>query len=306
MTRALLLVAIVVLLLWPVRIGLLRARWTEVAPRAAIVLWQSVGLALAVALLGACFELASSSAAGPGPRRDVTDFTSGHAAISYSAGMKPGELFAMTAGLIVVTLLLGSLIVRAVGISRARARQRVLIDLIGTERDGVPGAVIVEHPRVTAFGLPGLRGRVVVSSGAIDSLAADELSAVLAHERAHLHARHDLVLFPFRSLASSLPESRSLEAVSSTVGSLLEMAADDRALRECDPGALARALCALADVGVAPVRDSSAAAGRLDRRIERAFAERPWSRLLAAGSVLAATGIAALPLAVVFAPMGGR
>ena len=132
MTRALVLLAIAILLLWPVRVGLVRARWTEVVPRAGIVLWQSVGLALGIAVVGGCFELASSSGGGAGPRRDVTDFTTGKAALDYSAGMRPGELFGLTAGLIVLTLLLGSLIVRAVGISRARARQRVLIDLVGT------------------------------------------------------------------------------------------------------------------------------------------------------------------------------
>jgi hypothetical protein len=90
------------------------------------------------------------------------------------------------------------------------------------------------------------------------------------------------------------------------VGTLVEMAADDRALRECEPDALARALCALSDVGVAPLRDGASGATRLNRRIERAFGVKRWSKLLAFGSVLAATAIAALPLAVLFAPLSGR
>ena len=306
MTRAIVLGLIAILLLWPVRVGLLRARWTEVAPRAAIVLWQSIGLALGVALVGACFELGSSTSTGVGPRRAITDFTASRGLPSSSTGMRPSELFGMTAGLIVVTLLLGSLVVRAVGLARTRARQRVLIDLVGTERDELPGAVVVDHPRATAFGLPGLGGRVVVSSGAIDALSADELRAVLAHERAHLHAHHDLVLFPFRSLASSLPDSRSLAAVSSRVGTLVEMAADNRALRECEPGALARALCALADAGTSPVRESASAATRMNQRIERALGVKRRSRVFAFGSVLCAMGTVALPLAVLFAPLSGR
>ena len=56
---------------------------------------------------------------------------------------------------------------------------------------------------------PGFHSRVVVSSGAIEALSDDELAAVLAHERAHLHARHDLVLFPFRSLCLGLARLRS-------------------------------------------------------------------------------------------------
>jgi hypothetical protein len=305
-TRVTLLGLIAILLLWPVRVGLLRARWPEVAPRAAIVLWQSIGLAIGVALVGACFELGSSTPTGVGPRRAVTDFTASTLPPPSSTGMRPSELFGMTAGLIVVTLLLGSLVVRAVGLARTRARQRVLIDLVGTERDELPGTVVLDHPRATAFGLPGLRGRVVVSSAAIDALSADELSAVLAHERAHLHAHHDLVLFPFRSLASSLPDSRSLAAVSSRVGTLVEMAADNRALRECDPGALARALCALADAGTSTVRESASAATRMNQRIERVLGAKRRSRVFAIGSALAAMGTVALPLAVLFAPLSGR
>jgi Zn-dependent protease with chaperone function len=220
--------------------------------------------------------------------------------------MRPSELFGTTAGLIVLTLLLGSLVVRAVGIARTRARQRVLIDLVGTEREGLPGTVIVDHPLATAFGLPGLKGRVVVSSGAIDTLSPEELQAVLAHERAHLHAHHDLVLFPFRSLARSLPESRSLAAVSSRVGTLVEMAADNRALQECEPAALARALCTLADAGVSPARESASAATRMNQRIERALGVKRGSKVFAFASSLAAVGIVALPLAVLFAPLSGR
>jgi Zn-dependent protease with chaperone function len=306
MMRALVLAVIAILLLWPVRVGLLRARWTELAPRAAIVLWQSVGLALGVALLGACFELGSASSTGVGPRRFVTDFTASQPRLPASTGMRPSELFGMTAGLIVVTLLLGSLVVRAVGIARARARQRVLIDLVGTECEELPGTVIVDYPRSTAFGLPGFRGRVVVSSAAIKTLTPDELQAVLAHERAHLHAHHDLVLFPFLSLASSLPDSRSIAAVSSRVGTLVEMAADNRALRESEPAALARALCVLADARVSSVRETASAAARMNQRIERAFGVKRRSKVFAFGSVCAAVGIVALPLAVLFAPLSGR
>jgi Zn-dependent protease with chaperone function len=306
MIRALVLLGVAVVLLWPVRIGLVRARWTEVTPRAAIALWQSVGFALGIAVVGACFELAASSTSAAPPRRLVTDFTAGKVVDSYSGGMRPGELFALTAGLIVLTLVLGSLGVRAVGIARARARQRLLIDLVGSPRPELPGAVVVEHPRATAFGLPGFKGRVVLSSGAVEALADDELQAVLAHEWAHVHARHDLVLFPFRSLAASLPESRSLAAVSTRVGTLVEMAADDRALRECAPDALARALCTLSAVGDNAAEGGLPAAFRLTRRIERAFGVRRSSKVLAAGSVFAAIVITTLPVAVLLAPLPGR
>jgi Zn-dependent protease with chaperone function len=300
---ALLLIAVV--LAWPARAVLLRARWTAMAPRAAIVLWQAIGLALGVAVLGACVELVRSSPAGIPGRRHVTDFTSALAPAAPHRPVSPGELFGLTAGLLLATLLLGSLAVRAVGLARSRARQRLLIDLVGTEHAAMPGALVVEHDRATAFSLPGRRPRVVVSRGALDVLGSDELAAVLAHERAHLHARHDLVLLPFRSLAAALPRSRALAAVRDDVATLVEMAADDRALRECEPYVLARALCALATAG-APAEARSGTASGTTQRVERALARRPNARLLACGSACSALGVLALPLVALLGPFGGR
>jgi Zn-dependent protease with chaperone function len=144
-----------------------------------------------------------------------------------------------------------------------------------------------------------------VSSGALERLSPAELRAVLAHERAHLHAHHDLVLFPFYSLARSLPESRSLAAASSRVATLVEMAADEVALRECDPDVLAAAICALSDSAASPSEGNVPATSRMQRRLERAFGEKRRSKLFAFGSLLAAAGILALPLAVLFAPLSG-
>jgi hypothetical protein len=54
---------------------------------------------------------------------------------------------------------------------------------------------------------------------------------VLAHERAHLRARHDLVLIPFTSLRRAFPRSRVIAHSYRTVALLVEMMADDHALR---------------------------------------------------------------------------
>ena len=83
---------------------------------------------------------------------------------------------------------------------RARQRQRVLLSLLAHGDPKVPGALVVDHPAAAAYCLPGLRSAIVISAGALDLLDADELAAVLAHERAHLRERHDLVLLPFLAL----------------------------------------------------------------------------------------------------------
>jgi Zn-dependent protease with chaperone function len=304
-TRLIVLVGIAVILVWPIRAVLLRARWTELVPRAAILLWQAIGLAVGVALLGACFVVAFSWSPSGGQRRRVSDFTNSTLAAHTSPEVSSNLLFGLTAGLVILTLVILSVVVRVVGLSRTRSRQRLLIDLLGDQIAGMPWALVLDHPRAAAFSMPGLRPRVVVSSGAIDALASDELAAVLAHERAHLRARHDLVILPFRSLAAALPRCRALGAVSRSVASLLEMAADDKALRECGPNALARALCTLATADSSPMTVAPGTDGTA-RRVERALAVRQGSKLLACGSAFSALGVLAAPIVVLFAPLGLR
>jgi hypothetical protein len=89
----------------------------------------------------------------------------------------------------------------------------------------------VDHPVAAAYCLPGLKSTIVVSAGTLDLLHPAELAAVLAHERAHLRARHDLVLIPFTSLRRAFPRSRVIAQAQRTVALLVEMMADDHALR---------------------------------------------------------------------------
>jgi hypothetical protein len=89
----------------------------------------------------------------------------------------------------------------------------------------------VDHPAAAAYCLPGIRSKIVVSVGTLDLLAPTELAAVLAHERAHVRARHDLVLIPFTSLRRTFPRSRVIARAHWTVALLIEMMADDHALR---------------------------------------------------------------------------
>src|SRR5206468_10144529 len=80
---------------------------------------------------------------------------------------------------------------------RAGARRRRVhvqtLDLAGRPAPAL-GATIVEHPQPAAYVVAGRRRRVVVTTGALDRLAPDELAAVLAHERAHANGRHDLII----------------------------------------------------------------------------------------------------------------
>ena len=92
----------------------------------------------------------------------------------------------------------------------------------------------------TAYCVPGLRSRVVLSQGTIDALSAAEVGAVLAHERAHLRERHDLILEFFSVMYTALPPIlRSPEALRE-VRLLAEVLADRSAVKAVGTVVMAR------------------------------------------------------------------
>ena len=111
-----------------------------------------------------------------------------------------------------------------------RRHHREQLDLV-TEQRGRLAVLETEQP--LAYCVPSLRtSRVVVSQGALDRLAPDELDAVLAHERAHLRARHDLVLEAFSVLHRAFPRWVSSASALREVRMLVEVLADRTAARD--------------------------------------------------------------------------
>ena len=115
----------------------------------------------------------------------------------------------LVAGLVLLALLVWILLAASAAVLRARQRQRALLSLLAHGDPKVPGALVVDYPTAAAYCLPGLRSAIVISAGTLDLLDSAELAAVLAHERAHLRERHDLVLLPFVALPVRLPGRRS-------------------------------------------------------------------------------------------------
>ncbi|MFI2609911.1 M48 family metalloprotease [Kitasatospora sp. NPDC018619] len=108
---------------------------------------------------------------------------------------------------------------------------------------------VLDDDRADAFALPGrLRrpgrpgepGRIVVTSGMLRALSGPERSALLAHERAHLTARHHLFLALAEHAADVHPALRPLRA---PLGYHLERWADEvAAARVGDRAVTARAV----------------------------------------------------------------
>jgi len=108
---------------------------------------------------------------------------------------------------------------------------------------------VVDHPAAAAYCVPGIRSRIVISAGALDLLDQAELAAVLAHERAHLRERHDLVVLPFTALLRAFRWSAVAREAHAAVALLVEMLADDRALRHRPARELATALLRVGAAG---------------------------------------------------------
>ncbi|WP_219465545.1 M56 family metallopeptidase [Nonomuraea rhizosphaerae] len=224
------------------------ARWTSRAPRVAIILWQSLGVAWGLATTGAMLAYAVQPY-GMGVLPGLIAFAHGE---RPSASWDALHVVAMAAGLTALAVLIVVLVTAGVQALRARRRHRVLLALIARDDPGVPGVRVLDHPSAAAYCVPGLRSQVVVSDGALKLLSRDEMKAVLAHEAAHVRERHDLVLLPFAALGRALPWSKVVRDAQAQVELLVEMAADDRARRYCSPRRLATALLRFGTAGAMP------------------------------------------------------
>ena len=250
MALAVLLGLLSVGLLGPAARWLEPATWQSRAPRASIALWQSVGVAGALCAIGAGLAVAGARF-GTGFFAAMGDLGHQIAGPHPLAGMGVTEALGLTLALDTSLVLTGGVVLTLARTVRARSRHRRLLDLVGTRTDAARGAVVLDHPRPAAYCLPGLRSRIVVSSGTIRLLDRQQLSAVVAHEHGHAREHHGLVMLPFTSLAlfGWIPYARRAPTA---VGRLVELAADDHAARHHDPAVLASALVHLATAGAAP------------------------------------------------------
>jgi Zn-dependent protease with chaperone function len=167
----------------------------------------------------------------------------------------------LTLALSLLALLCWVLAAACAAMLRTRRRHRALLALLARGDPKVPGALVLDHPAAAAYCVPGLRSQIVISVGTLDLLDQAELAAVLAHERAHLRERHDLVLLPFTALCRAFPRSGIALQAHQAVALLVEMLADDRARQSRPARELATALMRFGVAGAsAPPSGALAAA----------------------------------------------
>jgi Zn-dependent protease with chaperone function len=279
------LVVLAALLAWPVPRLLSRVTVLRRAPRAALALWQATAVAAVIA------ALLAAPAALPallGHRARLAD--------TWPVIAVAGALSAVVAGRLLVA---GDRIGRQ--LRAARRRHRDLVDLLGAAGEGPDRDMrVLEHATPTAYCVPGVRRRVVLTQGTLARLAPEELDAVLAHERAHLTARHDLVMEFFTVVHEAVPRFLRSDAALHEVHLLIEVLADRAAVRRTGPVTTGRAIVAMADgpkpLGAMAIRENAPVART---RIELLDADRiaglP-AEVVGGGMYAAAAALVAAPL----------
>ena len=278
-----------VALVGPVPAVLARAAWPLRAPRAAIVLWQAVAAAAVLSAFSAGLALASGL------------FVPGSGAIA-ALGM-PGWLcsvgvFALT--VVVGVRLIVAMLKVAIGTRRRRAHHRMVVDLLGARHREFGDARVLQVAEPLAYCLPGMRSRVVLSEGTLAAMSPAELAAILRHERAHLRARHDLVLEAFIAVHTAFPRFVRSRSALNAVRLLVELLADDVAVRAVGPAPLARALVACAAART-PAGAMAAGGPTTVIRVRR-LAGPPNSRALSLAAYLAAAAVLVVPTIAVAVP----
>jgi Zn-dependent protease with chaperone function len=186
----------------------------------------------------------------------------------------------------------------AIATRRRRAHHRMVVDLVGKSQKS--GLRILDVKEPLAYCLPGVRSRVVVSEGTLNTLSDSEIAAILSHERAHLRARHDLVLEMFIAVHAAFPRFVRSASALDAVRLLIEMLADDAAVRAAGPTPLARALVACA-AGRTPSGALAAGGPTTLMRVRRLGGEGN-SLALAVSAYLAAAAVLVVPTVALAVP----
>ncbi|MGW6391431.1 M56 family metallopeptidase [Streptomyces sp. NPDC055103] len=292
---------------------LLRSAWPHRAPALGAAVW----LALMVSFTLATALAVSQLTAVPLPTATLTPTGHLHAGLVgllHACGLGSGDVLLPSASNPSTTGLVATALPVAVfaavlaafahhmlraGLSRARHRDR--LDKVGFRSDRL-GATVLPHDTPAVYCLPGFRSRVVVSDAAVRLLSDEQLEAVLAHERAHVAGRHHLLVAATKAFATVFPWLPLARRAREQMTVLVEMIADDRALRSHPHEVLATAMYEIA-AGRAPKGAFGAGGTTALLRIRRILGPRRPPHPALRGS-LASLALATplLPLLVVCPP----
>jgi Zn-dependent protease with chaperone function len=180
-------------------------------------------------------------------------------------------------------------------VQRAQRRTRAHAEAARITGRRLPGsrcAVVLEAPQPAAYCVAGRPATIVLTTAALAVLDRGQLLAVLAHERAHLAGRHQLLIALTRGLAASFPAVPVFSRGAQEVARLAEMCADDAAARRSGRPALVSALLAMGTGAAVPAAALSATGSAVTFRVQRLL--EPPRRAQRAGYGVALVGVISL------------
>jgi Zn-dependent protease with chaperone function len=297
-TVATLLGLLSVVLLGPASVWLAEAAWVTRSPRAAVIMWQCIGVGAVVSGIGTGLAVAVYRyhvGFASGVRELAAGLVSGHPL--QGLGLPDALGLTLAADLLIVLVVVSCSF--AASTIRSRARHRRLLDLLAKRSAELPGTDLIDDDRALAYCLPGRRPRIVISEGARRLLTPPQLRAVIEHERGHAQAHHALVLLPMvgiRKIFGWMPYARLAPR---EIACLLEMSADDFSARRSDPVSLATALVHMATSGQVPACALAVSGNPVPRRVSRLLAASRTSKTAALMAGLVAGAVVVAPVVVI-------
>ncbi|MER5436887.1 M56 family metallopeptidase [Streptomyces sp. NPDC002588] len=223
---------------------MLRSSWPHRAPALAAAVWHALAVSFSIAA-----ALSAASLALP-----TEHLHAGLVGLLHTCGLGVGarqpdpdtaDRLAVGVSAVIAVALVASFAFHVLRARLARTQHREALDLVGRHSARLC-ATVLPYDTPAAYCLPGRRPRIVISDAAVRRLTPDQLDAVLKHEQAHIAGRHHLVLAAaeaFHSVFRWVPLARHARQQTAL---LLEMIADDRALRSHSHEVLATAMYEMA------------------------------------------------------------
>lgn len=240
------LAVLAIVLAWPVPVYLSRASWPARSPFTAMLLWQAIALAGGLSMIGAMLvyglePIGENLIAGLRALAGMVLFNAPTTALGF------WHIFALSAAALLTAHLVFTLLLTYYKIERQRRRHRELLALLASPSADGTGTMVISHDSPVAYCLPGgARSVTVLSDGLMAALEPAELRAVLIHENAHLSQRHHLLLWAFAAWRQALPWLPTTRLAQESVNALIEMLADDVALRTESKATLIKAIAIVA------------------------------------------------------------
>lgn len=279
-----------------------RSCWPDRSPRLGIVAWQVLtgSVVLAVVMAGAALALPAVPFSV-----NLAELLSACAMALRAQYATPGGAALSATGAVLALAVVARvgycLVAGLVTAGRERHRQLQALALVA-RRHKTCDALVVDHHAPAAYCLPGRRQQVVLTTAALAALDDDQLAAVMAHEQAHLRGRHHLVPAAAAALERAFPRITAFRVAHGELARLVEMLADDVAVRGNDRLTVATALVRLAEAST-PAAALGAGGSTSLARVRRLVAPaQPLGLARSALTALATAAVFATPIAVATAP----